>query len=70
VSVHVDTQGSGKVSDDRICEVIRKLFDLTPAGIIKHLDLRRPIYTKTSAGGHFGRNEPEFLWEATPWLAS
>ena len=65
VSVHVDTQGSGKVDDGRICEVVTKFFDLSPAGIIKYLDLRRPIYTKTAAGGHFGRSEPEFTWEST-----
>ncbi len=65
VSVHIDTQGSGKVDDQRICDVVRQLFDLTPAGIIKQLDLRRPIYAKTAAGGHFGRNEPEFTWEST-----
>jgi S-adenosylmethionine synthetase len=65
VSVHVDTQGSGRIADERICDVIRKVFPLTPGGIIKYLDLRRPIYRKTAAGGHFGRNEPEFTWEST-----
>jgi S-adenosylmethionine synthetase len=65
VSVHVDTQGTGKVGDDRICEVVKEFFPLSPAGIIDYLDLRRPIYRKTAAGGHFGRNEPEFTWEAT-----
>jgi S-adenosylmethionine synthetase len=65
VSVYVDTQGTGRVDDVRICELVRELFPLTPAGIIKHLDLRRPIYRKTAAGGHFGRNEPEFTWEKT-----
>ncbi|MBX3421287.1 MAG: methionine adenosyltransferase [Pirellulaceae bacterium] len=65
VSIHVDTQGSGKISDERICEVIRKLFPLSPGGIIDYLQLRRPIYRATSAGGHFGRNEPGFTWEAT-----
>jgi S-adenosylmethionine synthetase len=63
VSVNVDTDGTGRVDDARICELVRELFPLTPAGIIKHLDLRRPIYQKTAAGGHFGRNEPEFTWE-------
>lgn len=67
VSVHVDTQGSGKVDDQQICDAVRKMFDLSPAGIIKHLDLRRPIYAKTAAGGHFGRNEPEFTWESTKY---
>ncbi len=65
VSVRVDTQGSGKVDDERICQVVQEFFDLTPAGIIRYLDLLRPIYVKTSSGGHFGRNEPEFTWENT-----
>ncbi|MFN7732106.1 MAG: methionine adenosyltransferase [Pirellula sp.] len=65
VSVRVDTQGSGKVSDEKICAVVQEFFDLTPRGIIEYLNLRRPIYQKTSAGGHFGRNEPEFTWEST-----
>jgi S-adenosylmethionine synthetase len=65
VSVHVDTDGTGKVDDDKICEVVRDLFPLTPGGIIKYLDLRRPIYAKTAAGGHFGRDEKEFTWENT-----
>jgi len=65
VSVHVDTEGTGKVDDTRLCELVREFFPLTPSGIIKHLDLRRPIYRKTAAGGHFGRNEPEFTWEKT-----
>ena len=65
VSVHVDTEGTGKIDDARLCELVRETFPLTPAGIIKHLDLRRPIYRKTAAGGHFGRSEPEFTWERT-----
>ena len=65
VSVLVDTDGTGRIDDARICELIRETFPLTPAGIIKHLDLRRPIFRKTAAGGHFGRNEPEFTWERT-----
>jgi S-adenosylmethionine synthetase len=65
VSVHVDTQGSGAVPDDQIMKAVLDSFDLSPAGIIKSLDLRRPIFTKTSYGGHFGRNEPEFTWEST-----
>ena len=65
VSVRVDTQGSGKVSDEKLCEAVRKVFPLTPRGIIEYLDLRRPIFRKTSAGGHFGRSEPDFKWEAT-----
>ena len=65
VSVHVDTEGTGRIDDERICELVREVFPLTPSGIIKYLDLRRPIYRKTAAGGHFGRNEPEFTWERT-----
>ncbi len=65
VSVHVDTEGTGKIDDARLCELVREVFPLTPSGIIKYLDLRRPIYRKTAAGGHFGRNEPEFTWEKT-----
>lgn len=65
VSVHVDTQGTGRVDDDQICRVVQELFSLTPAKIIEYLDLRRPIFRKTAAGGHFGRSEPEFTWEST-----
>ena len=65
VSVHVDTQGTGEVDDQRLCEVVRSFFPLTPRGIIQYLDLRRPIYRKTAAGGHFGRNDPDFRWENT-----
>ena len=65
VSVYIDTQGTGKVDDDLICDVIRQVFPLTPGGIIDYLDLRRPIYRKTAAGGHFGREEPGFTWEDT-----
>ena len=56
---------TGKIDDERICELVRETFPLTPKGIIKYLDLRRPIYRKTAAGGHFGRSEPEFTWEGT-----
>ena len=65
VSVLVDTEGTGKIADERLCEVVRKVFPLTPSGIIKYLDLRRPIYRKTASGGHFGRNDPDFTWEKT-----
>ncbi len=65
VSVHVDTQGTGQLPDLLIADLLRKHFKLTPAGIIKHLDLLRPIYRKTASGGHFGRSEPEFTWERT-----
>ncbi|HEV2500272.1 MAG TPA: methionine adenosyltransferase, partial [Terriglobia bacterium] len=62
VSVMVDTFGTGKVSDSKLVELVRKHFRLTPQGIIESLDLLRPIYKKTAAYGHFGRNEPEFTW--------
>lgn len=65
VSVHVDTFGTGQISDATIASLVRKNFPLNPSGIIKHLDLRRPIYQKTASGGHFGRSEPEFTWERT-----
>ncbi len=65
VSVHVDTQGSGVVDDSRLCEVVRDFFPLSPGGIIDYLDLRRPIYRQTAAGGHFGRSEDDFSWENT-----
>lgn len=65
VSVRIDTQGTGRVSDDRICELVREIFPLSPSGIIEYLDLRRPIFRLTASGGHFGRSEPEFTWEST-----
>ena len=65
VSVHVDTQGTGTLPDNLIAELVRRSFRLNPSGIIKQLDLRRPIYRKTASGGHFGRSEPEFTWEKT-----
>jgi S-adenosylmethionine synthetase len=65
VSVMVDTHGTGKVDDTRITELVRAHFKLTPKGIIEDLDLRRPIYRKTAAFGHFGRSEAEFTWERT-----
>jgi len=65
VSVHVDTRGTGRIADQKIAEMVREIFPLTPAGIIDYLDLRRPIYRKTAAGGHFGRNDPDFTWEKT-----
>lgn len=65
VSVHVDSQGTGKVSDEKLCALVRELFPLKPRGIIEYLNLRRPIYRPTAAGGHFGRTgKPgEFTWE-------
>jgi len=65
VSIMVDTFGSGKVGERKLSELIREHFPLTPKGIIAHLDLRKPIYKKTAAYGHFGRNEPTFTWEKT-----
>jgi S-adenosylmethionine synthetase len=65
VSIYVDTEGTGRIDDARICQLVRETFPLTPSGIIEHLKLRRPIYRKTAAGGHFGRSEPEFTWERT-----
>ena len=65
VSIMVDTYGTGTLPNARLQEMIRRHFDFTPAGIIKYLNLRRPIYKKTAAYGHFGRSEPEFTWERT-----
>ena len=65
VSVHVETNGTAKIPEERIVAGIRELFPLTPKGIMTHLDLRRPIFRKTAHGGHFGRNDPDFTWEAT-----
>jgi len=63
LSVYVDTYGTGSKPDEVILEIINKNFDLRPGCIIRDLQLKRPIYQKTAAGGHFGRNEPEFTWE-------
>ncbi len=65
VSIMVETYGTGKLPAARLEQLVRRHFDFTPAGIIKYLNLRRPIYRKTAAFGHFGRNEPEFSWERT-----
>jgi S-adenosylmethionine synthetase len=65
VSVRVDTFGTGRVDESIIADLIRAHFKLTPRGIIESLDLRRPIYKKTAAYGHFGRSDPDFTWEAT-----
>jgi len=65
VSILVDTFETGKIEEEKISELIRKNFNLTPKGIIDHLDLRRPIYKKTAAYGHFGKNDPDFTWERT-----
>jgi S-adenosylmethionine synthetase len=63
VSIKVDTEGTGKLPDEKLCDVVRKFFPLKPRGIIDYLDLRKPIYRKTAAGGHFGRDG--FPWEKT-----
>ncbi|MBI9093130.1 MAG: methionine adenosyltransferase [Desulfobacterium sp.] len=65
VSLLVDFMGTGKIPEKIAEGIVREVFDLTPAGIIKTLDLKRPIYRKTSAYGHFGRNDPDFTWERT-----
>jgi S-adenosylmethionine synthetase len=70
VSVLVDTDGTGKISDEKMTDLVRAHFKLTPKGIIDSLDLRRPIYRKTAAFGHFGRTESEFTWERTDKAAA
>ncbi|MDO9288572.1 MAG: methionine adenosyltransferase [Thermodesulfovibrionales bacterium] len=70
VSILVDTYGTGKIEHDKIVTLIRKNFNLTPKGIIEHLNLRRPIYRKTAAYGHFGKNDPDFTWETTDKAAT
>ncbi len=69
-SVWVTTYGTGKIADEKIAELVTKHFDLRPKGIVQMLDLLRPIYQKTAAYGHFGREEPEFKWEATDKAAA
>jgi S-adenosylmethionine synthetase len=70
VSVYIETSGTGTIPDEKISELVRAHFKLTPRGIIESLDLRRPIYKKTAAFGHFGRTEPEFTWEKTDKAAA
>ena len=65
VSLMVNTFGTGKIADEEIVQLIEKHFDLRPRGIIHSLNLLRPIYAKTAAYGHFGREDPDFTWEAT-----
>ncbi|MGL5495294.1 MAG: methionine adenosyltransferase domain-containing protein, partial [Collinsella sp.] len=65
LSIMVDTFGTAKVAEDKIVEAVEKTFDLRPGAIIRDLDLRRPIYEKTAAYGHFGREDPDFTWEKT-----
>jgi S-adenosylmethionine synthetase len=69
-SVWVTTQGTGTISDEKIAELVKKHFDLRPKGIVQMLNLLRPIYEKTAAYGHFGRDEPEFTWENTDKAAA
>ncbi|MBQ8165779.1 MAG: methionine adenosyltransferase domain-containing protein, partial [Lachnospiraceae bacterium] len=64
-SIMVDTFGTGKIADDKLVEIVRENFDLRPAGIIKMLDLRRPIYKQTAAYGHLGRTDIDVPWEKT-----
>ena len=68
VSIMVDTFGTGKVGDSDLTRIVRENFDLTPTGIIERLKLRRPIYRKTAAYGHFGREDEEFTWELTDYV--
>ena len=70
VSVLIDTSGTGRVPDEMLTDLVRKHFALTPRGIMDSLDLRRPIYRRTAAFGHFGRSEPEFTWERTDKAAA
>eukprot|EP01047_Picozoa_sp_COSAG01_P010737 COSAG01_NODE_460_length_16699_cov_7.806928_8_plen_387_part_00 len=65
VSVNVDTQGTGTISNETICAIVRDVFELSTQGIIESLQLQRPIFRKTAEGGHFGRNDPDFTWEST-----
>ena len=65
MNITVRTMGTGKVSDDALSEAVRKVFDLRPGGILQMLDLRRPIYSKTAAYGHFGRTDIDLPWEHT-----
>jgi S-adenosylmethionine synthetase len=65
VSVMVHTEDTGRIAEEQITDIVRANFKLTPRGIMEELDLRRPIYKKTAAFGHFGRSEPEFTWERT-----
>ena len=64
-SINVDTFGTNKISEEKIVELVKKHFKLTPRWIIDHLNLRRPIYRKTAVYGHFGRQDQDFTWEKT-----
>jgi len=65
ISIFVDTAGTSKISEQRLCQIVREIFPLTPKGMISHLKLARPIFSQTSYGGHFGRKGPTFTWEKT-----
>jgi S-adenosylmethionine synthetase len=70
MNITVNTAGTGVISDDQLSALVAEHFDLRPKGIIQMLDLLRPIYSKTAAYGHFGREEPEFTWERTDKAAA
>ncbi len=70
MNITVYTEGTGVISDEKIAKLVEAHFDLRPKGIIQMLDLLRPIYQKTAAYGHFGREEPEFTWEITDKAAA
>ena len=70
LSVNVETFGTGKISDEQIASLVEEHFDLRPGAIIRDLDLRRPIYQKTAAYGHFGRDDVQFPWENTERAAA
>ena len=65
VSIFINTEGTGKIPDEKISEIVREVFDFRPKQIIERLNLKRPIYQKTACYGHFGRNDPDFTWERT-----
>ncbi|MDF6767493.1 methionine adenosyltransferase domain-containing protein, partial [Escherichia coli] len=65
INITVYTEGTGVIPDEQIAKLVQEHFDLRPKGIVQMLDLLRPVYEKTAAYGHFGREEPEFSWEAT-----
>ncbi len=69
MNVTIYTEGTGRIADDKIARIVQEVFDLRPKGIIQMLDLLRPIYEKTAAYGHFGRDEPEFNWERADKVA-
>ena len=69
VSVLVDTEGTAKISEKKISDIVKRIFPLTPRGMVTHLKLLRPIYTDTACHGHFGRNKPDFTWEKTDMVA-